>query len=352
MGVSIRPDRLATLLPTSSLMRWPAPLEAVPRDDDRGSAEADRDGAEADGDEELAPADALSLPAHEIRVGILETLWDAEGHALPYAELRKRVGVRDSGQFNYHLSKLDGRLIGHTDDEYHLVYPGHRLLDAVQSGAIQQRIDPAPRTVEGACALCDGALELHYEDYHCWVTCTDCDAVAIRFPFDPAGIATTDTEDLPVAFDRSTRSFWRALLSGVCPSCSSPVRTELAAPDAPFEFYDAYFADGQPALIGAACEHCSIYGFVPVGVLLLTHPAAVGWLYDRGVDVRNHRLWQLPFVVAPDAVTATDAVGDRDDDGDGDREPPTAVAIEAHAAGQTLRAIVDESATITSLERP
>lgn len=171
------------------------------------------------------------------------------------------------------------------------------------------------------------------------MTCTDCDRIAIRFPFDPAGIANTEPEALPAAFDRSTRSFWRGLLADVCSSCSSPVATELVDPEAPYEYYDRFYAEGQPALVGVECEHCSIYAFVPVGVLLLAHPAAVGWLHERGVDVRERRLWQLPFVVDPDAVVALG----------GDQEGSVAVTVSA--GSDALRAIVDETAEIVALER-
>ena len=66
--------------------------------------------------------EAFSILGNETRLAILITLWDeldpfAEdptdymvGAAIPFSELRRRVGVRDPGQFHYHIDQLVGRL--------------------------------------------------------------------------------------------------------------------------------------------------------------------------------------------------------------------------------------------------
>lgn len=94
-----------------------------------------------DAAEDTDPADAFLIPAHEIRLGILEALWRAENHSLSFSELRKEVGVRDTGKFTYHLSKLTGRYVAHVEDRYELLYPGHRVVDAIQSGVFDAEVE-------------------------------------------------------------------------------------------------------------------------------------------------------------------------------------------------------------------
>lgn len=61
---------------------------------------------EADDETGVTPEEAFALLANETRVSALEALWESRGEIVPFSELRRRVGVRDAGQFHYHLSKL------------------------------------------------------------------------------------------------------------------------------------------------------------------------------------------------------------------------------------------------------
>ena len=82
------------------------------------------------------PTDALAVLGNEIRMAILRELADAEG-ALSYTELRKRVGLRDSGKFNYHLTRLCRYFVREVDGGYELGHAGTRVIAAagLSSGA-------------------------------------------------------------------------------------------------------------------------------------------------------------------------------------------------------------------------
>jgi len=62
------------------------------------------------------PESAFMVLSHDLRLEILLALWDASGFSLSFSELRKAVDERDSGGFNYHLSKLLGHFVAETDD--------------------------------------------------------------------------------------------------------------------------------------------------------------------------------------------------------------------------------------------
>lgn len=100
-------------------------------------------------DEEFT--DALSALSDETRVAILRTLADADTR-LTFSELQSRVGVSDSGRFNYHLRELEGHFV-HTDGEgYELTYRGKNLVLASGSGVSLDTTGSA--AVSSECPVC------------------------------------------------------------------------------------------------------------------------------------------------------------------------------------------------------
>lgn len=77
-----------------------------------------------------------SLLADETRIAILRELYAVTandgGEGLSFSTLRRRVGVSDSGRFNYHLDQLTGQLVRKTDDRYTLTRVGERLVHAFE----------------------------------------------------------------------------------------------------------------------------------------------------------------------------------------------------------------------------
>lgn len=76
--------------------------------------------------------DALDLLSDATRVSILRELGRADG-PIHFAELRRRVGLGDSGTFNHHLSKLVGVFVERTDAGYTLASAGSRLVTAADT---------------------------------------------------------------------------------------------------------------------------------------------------------------------------------------------------------------------------
>ena len=78
----------------------------------------------------------LALLSDERRVAIVREL--AAAGAVPgspvtisFSELLERVGIRDSGQFNYHLGRLRGRFVDRTDEGYRLTPTGAALGETI-----------------------------------------------------------------------------------------------------------------------------------------------------------------------------------------------------------------------------
>lgn len=87
-------------------------------------------------DSPAIPASIGALLADETRIRILSELYvvrniEAEPDGLRFSTLRRRVGVADSGRFNYHLDQLSDTLVMKTDDKYRLTPTGERLVRAL-----------------------------------------------------------------------------------------------------------------------------------------------------------------------------------------------------------------------------
>lgn len=241
----------------------------------------------------VAPEEAFRLLGHEIRVQILLALWRASDHALEFSDLYDAVDVDDSGQFTYHLSKLEGRFVRHTDETYELLYAGHRVIDAIQSGVFHERLELGPAELETDCIECGTALTFVYRDHVARVSCSDCERVWLEYPFDPGGVVERSVEEVATAFDRRTRYIWGLAVTGVCPVCAGDVRRRFLT-DVPQE--DHYAAD-HPVVVHLDCNRCSFFSYVPVGGAVLDRPAVVSFFAEHGRRLRETPIWTLPFVV-------------------------------------------------------
>jgi hypothetical protein len=284
---------------------------------------------------DISPEDAFGLVGHELRIAILRELGGAAAGRLSFSALRERVGERDSGKFNYHLSKLEGRFVAKTDSgAYALTYPGHRVVDAVHDGAFHQQEGVDGEPVSGACLDCGGNLAFNYETIAGGrVACRDCERRYLRHPFDPGGLVERAGAELGRAFDHVARANWAQAGADICPVCSGHVDSWVRS-DAPRK---AVAVRGHDVLVGYDCQQCSYHANVPPGAVLLDHPDVQGFCADNGVDLRAQRLWDLPFVVDPEAVTVRG-------------EDPWELAVTVTAGGSERVAVIDETGTVTAFD--
>ena len=83
-------------------------------------------GGDADADEPTL-ASAFDLLSDETRLRIVRELAAADPDPLAFSALCGRLGVRDTGRFNYHLGRLRGRLVEKREGGYVLTCEGSRL---------------------------------------------------------------------------------------------------------------------------------------------------------------------------------------------------------------------------------
>lgn len=268
--------------------------------------------------ERLSPEDAFELLAHETRFGILEALNETNSSPLTFSELRRRVGVRDAGQFNYHLGKLDGRFVrgvgdgesgtdGDDDTDqntsgYDLTAAGKRVVGAVLSGSYSKQFDADGMETEASCLECGDPMKLRFRDGGVKVSCPDCGDYT-DFDVPPSAFKAWPREEIPAVVDRwLDRMHWSAE-KGFCPNCDGRFDRSVCAAtddDAPEWLRGTDFE----AIVGYECRRCGDSWTTVVPIVALMHPAVVAFHYEYGIDLRETPPWDLDWI-RPKLATVT-----------------------------------------------
>ncbi|WP_433629192.1 winged helix-turn-helix domain-containing protein [Halomicrococcus sp. NG-SE-24] len=244
--------------------------------------------------------EAFSVLGNETRLAILLALWDAyepfeAENTVAFAELRKRVGMRDGSQFNYHLKQLVGHFVRHTDDGYELRRAGHQLIRTVIAGAGIEEPSLDPTEVDLDCFLCGAPTMVTYHDQWLFWVCTECDGkfdhddvpggALAGGAFDPAGF--TDRRSAEALNAVWTGGLLHSGLGGVCDACSGPMEGWL-------HLCDDHTAEGvcpncgwRDAVVARfRCGVCKRHHQMVPWWLVINHPVVVAFYYDHGVPLQ------------------------------------------------------------------
>lgn len=306
------------------------------------------------GSTRLAPDEAFAVLGHKTRIQILQLLGAAD-EPLSFSDLHDRVRMRDSGNFNYHLGKLEGHFVRETDEAYELRQAGRRVIEAVLSGAVTEALEIEATPVNVPCVFCGADTEVSYREERLLWRCTECagafadrDATSKAFGTLPAGsidlaylpsagVKNRTPKEVLKASDTWSTAEWVALINGVCPRCSGTVEDSLTV----CEEHDNS---------GGVCDRCHTRFGVNVrsqctncahtkkGTLvfhLLADPAFRSVFDSRGVDVLSTPLEEKSaFVVEDQEVLGTE---------------PFRVRITYVVGGEEVTLIVDDDLTVAEV---
>jgi DNA-directed RNA polymerase subunit RPC12/RpoP len=308
--------------------------------------------------ERRSPTAVFSLLGDETRVGILEALGETPNDAVPFAVLRERVGVPDSGQFNYHLGRLRGPFVRRTDEGYRLTYAGRQVVGAMHAGTYtaSATIDRIP--VEGDCLLCGGDVVAAYADETAVVECADCGEWRNELPFPPGSLDQFERADLPLAFDRWMRHVFRGIVDGFCVTCAGRTEGRLAIDDGDAgdgddtgdsdevgagdrngdRDGDGEGSDSSPSTyVEYTCGRCGTAARASTPLPALFHPAVQGFFYERGIDLDRRPTWQLREVLVPDVTL--------------DGRDPLRATVRFAGEAESLAVVVEADARVGGVER-
>jgi DNA-binding transcriptional ArsR family regulator len=345
-----------------------------PSEESDAASEAVSDGTALDYDDtdSLPTEAAFKLLADETRLDIIRALGDTgpEGDPLTFSELRDRVGVRDSGQFNYHLDKILGEFVRQTDDgdAYEITYAGVVVYQTLVRGTFDHRVEVAPFDTGIDCHECPGSYEASYSATSLFtLECPDCESRLYFAHFPPRGLEERTRAEFLEAVDQWIRKDVTVFARGLCPFCSGDVDTSLVlndeadpiesglepASDAPAEREnsdtalpdrtqdDHHLPRDERPLVGYVrynCRRCKAQIFSTIGMHLLSHPAVVSFYDDHGIDLRREPLWDIDFAASSGNTSLRS------------RDPPR-VVITVEAGDDRLGLVLDETASVIERDR-
>ncbi|MEF8876279.1 MAG: winged helix-turn-helix domain-containing protein [Haloarculaceae archaeon] len=238
----------------------------------------------------LSPAEAFAVVGNETRLRILEALWRADRPAA-FSDLRRRVGMRDSAQFNYHLDRLVGQFVRKTEAGYEFRQAGRAVIRSVLAGTLNQRPEIDPFPVSGTCVDCDGGLQARYEDEHFHIECSACGRPHGGYPFPPGGLEDRTREEALAAFNQRARHLSCLSKDGVCPECNGRMETSVGyAPEGN--------AMGLDVWVDHECTRCNLTTTASTGLALLDDAEVVSFYRDHGVDLNEVPFWTLDWCVS------------------------------------------------------
>lgn len=308
------------------------------------------------GADSLSPNEAFTLLGNELRVEILQVLWEElsgpfdEQKPIPFSKLYDRVEYDDPGNFNYHLDKLVGHFVRRTDEGYTLREAGKYVVRAVLMGVITEDVMFGPEETDADCPYCGAPAELRYEDERLTARCTECTgAVAgefprgtyLSFPFPPSGFEGRTPEEVL----RVARTFYDGkvdpMMEGVCPECAGMVTATI-------DICDDHAVDDERLCetcntrnrfwVEYVCENCRYTRRSALWYRVLNQPEMISRYSERsGSSVSFRKLtWENP----PYIEDITEEVVSRD---------PLEVRTTIRLDGETFRVTVGSDLRINEV---
>lgn len=284
-------------------LNWPSTGHGAVTRDEGGSNRSDGADSESVAVERYGPTEAFELVAHETRLRTLEVL-NGEDGPLTFSDLQERVGVRDSGRFNYHLGKLTGRFVRRVEDGYRLSPAGRRVVGAVLSGGYTHELEGDSVPVDGTCSDCDGRLEARFHEVKLRIRCSDCGFVHTEPRIPPGMFEHWQREDAPAVVDRWMKRIQIDAAYGFCYNCDGRIDRTVALPGE--EAAPDWFSGDLAEATGVwRCRRCGHWWHSILPAAIPVHPAVTAFHHEHGVDVRETPTWNLDWI-SPGLATVTD----------------------------------------------
>lgn len=276
-------------------------------------------------DDELSPADAFALLADETRLAIVESLVDqalqSRGEPVAFSDLRRTVGVKDAGKFNYHLGKLQPQFIQKDDDGYLPRFAALEAIRAARSGALTELPNERREDLSATCPSCGDSLIGIHEGSRVTVRCDSGDGTFFQSIVPPRTAAERSVQEVVEYASRETQRDIEKIVNGVCMLCGGPIESMVPHSKTEFE-------DGGHIIAGFDCQHCVYRMQLPVPVALTIHPAVVAHHWNNGVDIRSDPFF-TPEFVDPEHTTLVS-------------EDPFEAEIEVPVGGESISLRVDD----------
>jgi hypothetical protein len=236
--------------------------------------------------DEWTPAAAFSALADARRLEIIRALDAASGRCQTFSALHEAVGVDDSGQFNYHLSRLRPHFVEKAGEGYRLTAAGRQVVRAVAAGRFTADVRFDEFEHDSVCHRCETHLCVSYRDERLRFRCPCCDEVVLNVGFPSSGVRERSPGVAVDAFARFSYHRVSQARDGVCPDCSGP--TDGTVTD------DVPPSIDKPAAVVFECDVCRGAVVTSFGGVAIYDPRVRSFHRERGVDLRDGYYWEVP----------------------------------------------------------
>ena len=323
----------------------PTDDDATAGDERSGEPTANDESANRDG-ESVDPAAAFAALSDPIRVDILRELaaYRREtdgGDPIGFADLRRRVEIRDSGRFRYHLNELRDHFVEKAagGDGYRLTHAGMAVVAAVISGALTDASTTGRAELDSECLVCGRPAIATCEEGVCAVSCANAHRL---FRWNVPPNATADAT-IPEVVERAELLATQAIeqaLTGLCPTCYDPIESEVevrVGDESEGEMHTGSEDPDTSPRLRAVCDTCGGRVLGPVGFCLLVDPEVAAFYRQHGRRLRDHHVWEHPFVT-DEAVSVVET-------------DPVRVTVDVALEDDRLRVTVDGTGSVVGTER-
>lgn len=300
--------------------------ESEPSSPDGESAHSSEDEAIV---EQISADEAFDLLGNQTRLDILRTLFEAD-EPLPFSEVLDRVGVRDSGQFNYHLEKLQAVFVRQSEGGYELTAEGRDVVGSILAGPYTKTVETDPIPIDAECWFCEGSLAGMFAEDHVRIACTECDRNIISLAIPPGALEDYPREEWPRVAEQWTRRKFETMHNGFCILCDGPTTRSLER-----DIDDVI--DAFDVGVRYTCDRCGEEMCANAEASVIQYPAVIAFHHRRGIDLTDTPVWDLDWAVRPTAeVVDTD---------------PLRVEIAIEYDGDVLVLTLDEGASVVEERR-
>ncbi len=270
---------------------------------------------------------ALDLLSNETRFDILRALatqrftaTDASG--MTFSDLFAAVDTDDSGNFNYHLKRLLGRLVTKDGESYQLTHGGVQLFSSLQATTYAPDHERRSLSLDQSCPLCENPLVATYEEGFLAIGCGE--HVIIEIYVHPSWIESLSIEEFLDRVSLLLHHHIEKIVDGFCPLCYGPLGYELRRDDDPYPIQYHY-----------PCQQCGTELRLRPQQTVLSHVDVASFYRERGIELHETPPWELYETYGDTWVV---------DDG------PHA-GFELVVAGDVARVTVDGLGAVLSFER-
>lgn len=312
--------------------------------------------------------EVFSLLASETRLAIMLALWEAfdpfaegkwdpqsEANVVSFSDLRERVGMPDSGKFNFHLGKLTGQFVEQTPDGYKLLPAGNKIVRTVIASAGFEETELAPTEIDLACPNCGNPTAVAYQKQRVYWVCTACEGDITVGEWHPSGVLAAwishpailshrTPEAIRMARETGVHHEFAQFAAGVCPWCMGQVESTLhVCDDHDPGADDVCRACGRQWECAArfVCTICKLNPQVDLQRHSEHNPSVIAFYREHGINLNDLDMETLRRLEALRADADHDSVS---------TDPPR-VRVTFRREGDELQLTYDEELNVVAVTR-